>query len=116
MICVLHSGGIDSTAVIQYYLNLNKIVQPLFIDYGQISAKTEFKYSQKIANYFKINKPFFVNLRKFRDINPDHSLFSGKDRGNFHDSFKNQFFPNRNLLLLTIGSVYCKATTSIKLQ
>lgn len=51
---VLISGGIDSSAVLAYYLRLDYSVKALFIDYGQASIKQEFKAAKSISNYYRI--------------------------------------------------------------
>ena len=51
---VLLSGGIDSTACVNYYLTKNFDVWALFIDYGQIAASPELKAAELISNYYNI--------------------------------------------------------------
>lgn len=52
---VLFSGGIDSTACINYYLDQKFAVKPVFINYGQISAKYELRSAQQIVSFYNIN-------------------------------------------------------------
>jgi|WetSurMetagenome_2_1015567.scaffolds.fasta_scaffold27596_4 7-cyano-7-deazaguanine synthase len=51
---VLLSGGLDSTACIQYYIKLGFQVHAVFIDYGQLARKNEFKSARSIASHFGI--------------------------------------------------------------
>jgi 7-cyano-7-deazaguanine synthase len=51
---ILLSGGIDSAACVHYYLNQNFSIKGLFIDYGQIVKKIEYKSAEKIANHYQI--------------------------------------------------------------
>lgn len=53
-VLVLFSGGIDSTACLQYYKSLGYIVEGLFINYNQKSLKNEEKAVQVLSDYFKI--------------------------------------------------------------
>lgn len=53
-VLVLASGGIDSTALIEYYISKNYMVSALFFDYGQISYKKEVQAVRKICNYYGI--------------------------------------------------------------
>ncbi|HEV8286866.1 MAG TPA: 7-cyano-7-deazaguanine synthase [Chitinophagaceae bacterium] len=53
-VIVLHSGGIDSTACIDFYLNQGSSALSVFIDFGQLSAKQEFQAVSKICSYYKI--------------------------------------------------------------
>lgn len=52
-VLVLLSGGIDSTATVDFYLSQGNNVTNLFIDYGQISAKKEEKAVKSISEHFK---------------------------------------------------------------
>ncbi|MDO5837126.1 MAG: 7-cyano-7-deazaguanine synthase, partial [Methanobacterium sp.] len=73
---VLLSGGIDSAACISYYLDQDFTVKPVFINYGQVSAKYELQSAKKIVSYydidlksleFKQNKNFFQGEIKGRN-------------------------------------------------
>ncbi|EKF85855.1 7-cyano-7-deazaguanine synthase [Methanobacterium formicicum] len=59
-VLVLFSGGIDSTACINYYLKLGFDVKAVFIDYGQITSKKEFQSAKNIAEYYKISLDNFI--------------------------------------------------------
>ena len=54
-VIVLTSGGLDSTACIKYYIDQGFLVQGVFINYGQIAWKNEFKSAINISKYFDIN-------------------------------------------------------------
>jgi 7-cyano-7-deazaguanine synthase len=82
-VLVLSSGGIDSTACINYYLNLNYSVSSLFVNYGQASRIKEGMASKKIAAHFKIP---YQNL----DIE-------------FTNKFSSGYIKGRNALLLSIA-------------
>jgi 7-cyano-7-deazaguanine synthase len=66
-VLVLLSGGMDSSACIEFYLRQKFKVEGLFINYGQISAKKELTASKKIAKHYKIllNKVESKNLSRF---------------------------------------------------
>jgi 7-cyano-7-deazaguanine synthase len=66
-VVVLLSGGIDSTASIEFYLRQKFNVKALFINYGQIAAKKELVAAKKIANHYKIklDKVVVRNLMTF---------------------------------------------------
>ena len=55
-VLILGSGGIDSTACIKYYLDLNFKVSALFIDYQQKSNHKEFEASKKICQYYNVKQ------------------------------------------------------------
>jgi 7-cyano-7-deazaguanine synthase len=51
---VLLSGGLDSSACVAFYKNLNFSVHGIFIDYGQIAAKRELSAARSISKYYDI--------------------------------------------------------------
>jgi len=52
---LLLSGGLDSTACLDFLINKNYNVSPLYIDYGQVSNKREKSSAIKICNYYKLD-------------------------------------------------------------
>lgn len=54
-VLLLFSGGIDSTACIQYYLDLGYSIDPLFIKFGQLSENQELKSAQQICTFYQLN-------------------------------------------------------------
>lgn len=80
---ILTSGGIDSTALIKYYIDLNYNVSGLFVDYGQRSRKQEYLAVSKISKYYGI--PF------------------KKLKIEFKKDFGQGEIIGRNLFLLSIG-------------
>lgn len=54
-VLVLLSGGIDSTACVEYYLSRGHKVSALYIDYGQPYCAQEKAAASSIADYFKIH-------------------------------------------------------------
>jgi 7-cyano-7-deazaguanine synthase len=53
-VLVLTSGGIDSTACINYYRNLGFNVEGFFVDYGQKARLKESECVEKISAFYKI--------------------------------------------------------------
>ena len=109
-ICVLHSGGIDSTAVLLWYLHKQKKeVIPLHIDYGQINESTEWERCLAIAKQLELTRPVKIEAG-LKNLCSDHRIISGKKKtssNDFLDHLAAEFFPNRNLYLLTLASVFC---------
>ncbi|KUO48824.1 MAG: hypothetical protein APF76_18260 [Desulfitibacter sp. BRH_c19] len=68
-VLVLSSGGIDSTAVIKFYLNQSFEVSTLFVDYGQLSLKNEEKAVTKVCEYYNVplKKIGFFGFKKKTD-------------------------------------------------
>ena len=53
-VCVLMSGGIDSTACAHYFLQRGDRVTGLFVDYGQPAVDLERQAAKQVALHFEI--------------------------------------------------------------
>jgi len=53
-VLVLLSGGVDSTACVNYYLDQRFDVRGLFIDYGQLANKRELNSATRVASHYGI--------------------------------------------------------------
>jgi 7-cyano-7-deazaguanine synthase len=53
-ILVLLSGGLDSMACVDFYLQMGRAVEGLFIDYGQKGIKYEALAAKRIADHYNI--------------------------------------------------------------
>jgi 7-cyano-7-deazaguanine synthase len=73
-VLILTSGGIDSTACIKYYQDLEFEVEGLFIDFGQKSRYNEQNSVKKIAEYYGIN----LNIM---NVDTHQEFSSGEIRG-----------------------------------
>jgi 7-cyano-7-deazaguanine synthase len=82
---VLLSGGLDSTACVQYYLDNQHTVQALTIDYGQLAFKQERLAAERIANHYQIR----LSMASVSGL----------------PAFQTGYIPGRNLLLLTLALV-----------
>jgi 7-cyano-7-deazaguanine synthase len=80
---VLLSGGIDSSACLQFLLDRHHEVSALFIDYGQAAAERERLAAGAIANHFDV-----------------HLLTMNVTGGR---SFSNGELPGRNAFLIATG-------------
>lgn len=96
-ITVLFSGGIDSSVLLALLRDQRVKSTPLFIDYGQTTARREY-----IAA-IEISKKMGLELEKISV--PDISKITINQLTRPKTS-QNPFYPNRNLLLLTLGSIY----------
>jgi 7-cyano-7-deazaguanine synthase len=61
-ILLLLSGGVDSTALLDFYLKNKRTVETVFIDYGQAAAEAELKSSEKISKHYGV-KYSIINLK-----------------------------------------------------
>ena len=76
-VLVLSSGGIDSTATIQFYLNTGHKVNSLYIDFGQMARQNEYLAAKKIAKHYKIK--FHMVKTKFTDKKFVNGLIMGRN-------------------------------------
>lgn len=53
-VLLLMSGGLDSTACLNYYLDRGQCVQGLFVDYGQPAASLEAEAAAEIASHYAV--------------------------------------------------------------
>jgi len=96
-VTVLFSGGVDSSVLLAWFKKQEIECQPLFIDYGQVTGSMELSSAKKISEKMgfeleKITIPNVSSLTKNQITDPANS--------------QNPFFPNRNLLLLSLGSLH----------
>lgn len=64
---ILVSGGIDSTAMVKYYLNQGYNITGLFVDHGQLSSKYELEAAQKIGRHYDFPLEV-VRINSFQDF------------------------------------------------
>lgn len=57
---VLLSGGIDSAALMAFYLRQDFDVQALFVDFGQAAAKQELNAARSLCKYYSIPLSVFT--------------------------------------------------------
>lgn len=96
-VTVLFSGGIDSSVLLAWCKEQGIDCQPLFLDYGQVTALREFSAAEKISKNMglpleKVTIPDVSSLTRNQITDPSYST--------------NPYYPNRNLILLTIGSLH----------
>jgi 7-cyano-7-deazaguanine synthase len=85
VVCVLLSGGIDSSACVHYFRDQGSVVHALNVDYGQKAARAERKSARSIAGYFGV---------EFHEV-------ACKGIGTYGPGV----VPNRNALLLSLAAM-----------
>lgn len=100
---VLHSGGLDSSLLLFLAMRENLRPQPLFIDYGQLAARMEWKTSKSICAKYGFPEPVKMRLAEFGGLIPS-GITSKTKRIN-----EDAFLPGRNLLFLLSGASYACA-------
>jgi 7-cyano-7-deazaguanine synthase len=96
----LVSGGLDSTLVGAMIRDQGIGNYPLFIDYGQRAAVTEWTTCQAMHEQLKLPKPVRMDLSGFGKV-----ILSGLTSDALHIK-DDAFTPTRNLLFLVAGAAY----------
>ncbi len=96
-VTILLSGGIDSTVLLALLNDQNIECYPLFVDYGQVVAERERKASRAICAYYGLDIEE-VDIKSVKHLSDNQLTNPTKSN--------NPFFPNRNLLLITLASIY----------
>lgn len=95
IIC-LCSGGLDSFALVHIFKNLNYKIKILYIDYGHLSSRMEYKSVQAIAKLLDIYEVLEIDIKNYGNLFLNNLTIKEK--------LLNDFFPGRNLLLLAIAA------------
>ena len=95
IIC-LCSGGLDSFALVHIFKELNYKIKILYIDYGHLSRHSEYKSVQAIGRFLDIERILKVDIKNYGSQFSNNLTVKNK--------LLNDFFPGRNLLLLTISA------------
>lgn len=96
----LVSGGMDSTLIASLCKEEGILQYPIFIDYGQLSSKLEFRAAIKIHKKLELPEPKYFDLRGY-----GYNIKSGLTDTNLRVN-EDAFLPGRNMLFLTIGASY----------
>ena len=112
-VVLLLSGGIDSTVLLYWLLNKEYDVYPMIVNYGQTTFQAEYKSVIEILENLDTRKLLIINI-------PEVSVLgSGTLIGEYPENitsdcewYNTEFFPNRNLLLLTLATSYAYSIES----
>ncbi len=108
-VVLLFSGGIDSTVLLYKLIADGYSVYPLHIDYGQITVKGEIAAITSILNGCNLSHDLFrLNVPDIARIGAGTLIGEyPKEKYDLQEWYKKEFFPNRNLMLLTFAAIYC---------
>ncbi|SHJ56949.1 preQ(0) biosynthesis protein QueC [Clostridium amylolyticum] len=106
-VVLLFSGGIDSTVLLFYLIRKKYDIFPLYINYGQTSYEGEIAAIEKIIEGLINNKLMIINIQDVSKIGCGSLVGEyPNDVTSREDWYKDEFFPNRNLILLSLAAAY----------
>ena len=108
-ICVLASGGIESSALLYLAARRYRQVFPLYVSHGFFWEATEIhwlrRYLRKLGQ--RSVQPLTVCPYPLRPQYREHWSFSGERVPSAASQDEAVFLPGRNVLLLTLAAVFC---------
>lgn len=105
---LLASGGLDSTTLAYWLLDRNIKFRPVFINYGQHCAKTEFETLRSVLPSSLVSSIITIDVSDIYQGSPSR-LIQEPDLWNEQISHNDFYLPYRNLLFLTLGSAYAQS-------
>lgn len=110
-ICVLASGGVESSALL--YLSIRKYpkVFPLYVSHGFVWEEAEQYWLGRLLARLRKNshaiQPLTVVRYPLAPVYGRHWSLSGKKVPSFHSPDQAVFLPGRNIVLLSLASAFC---------
>lgn len=105
---ILLSGGIDSTVLLYRLIAEGHDITPLYINYGQIPRNGELSAIRTVLPSVLLDRLIII------DVPGISSLGAGSLVGEYPTNlgsqerwFKSEFFPNRNMILISLAAAYC---------
>lgn len=110
-ITVLASGGLDSTSIIYWLTQKGFEVEPLFVNYGQHCAETEYNTLQAVLPKRLATRIKVVDVSTIYEGSTSRLI---KETDLWRDSISHHdlYLPYRNVLLLSIGAAFCQDSGS----
>ena len=104
---LLASGGLDSTTMAYWLINQNIDFIPLFINYGQHCATTEFETLKSVVPLTHSDRIEYIDIKSVYARSKSKFI---KPANLWEDeiSADDLYIPYRNVLLLTIGATFAQ--------
>jgi 7-cyano-7-deazaguanine synthase len=108
-ICVLISGGMDSSVLLWWMAGRYREVYPVYIQCGLSWEKTELYWLKKFlkATQLKNVKPLKILKTSVKEIYKTHWSLTGQHVPGFKSADQEVYLPGRNLVLLSFAAVEC---------
>ncbi len=104
---LLASGGLDSTTMAFWLLNKGIDFVPLFLNYGQHCAETEFETLKKVLPSTHLSKIEYIDIKAIYSKSKSRFI---KAANLWEEQIvaDDLYIPYRNVLLLTIGATFAQ--------
>lgn len=105
---LLASGGLDSTTLAYWLQNKEILFVPLFIDYGQHCAKTEYETLKQVMPSYYVDSIHTIDISRVYSGSPSKLI----DEPNLWiDNMEGDrlYLPYRNLLMLSVGAAFAQS-------
>jgi 7-cyano-7-deazaguanine synthase len=99
---LLLSGGLDSGSLLFWLINRGWSILPLHIDYGQPTEPGEWRAVKSLLDVVGLEPIVRVSIPEVESL-----LYEVPDSSHIGNS-KEEYIPSRNLLLLTLASMYAR--------
>jgi 7-cyano-7-deazaguanine synthase len=109
-ICVLASGGIDSSALVADCLRRGREVYPLYVRCGFYWERAEIAWLRRYLRALRgpLLRPLTVSFAPMRELLPArHWAFTGRDVPAAGAAWDSVYLPARNMVLLGQAGTFC---------
>ncbi|MBO8172978.1 MAG: 7-cyano-7-deazaguanine synthase [Bacillaceae bacterium] len=106
-VVLLLSGGIDSV-VLYYWLRKRKYdIFPIHINYGQVTVSGEIRAIKSIIGNEYADKVLFLDISNMKHLGSGSLVGDSPQSGySAEEWFNTEFFPNRNMILISLAGAY----------
>lgn len=108
-VCVLVSGGLDSSVLLYEMANKYDVVYPVYVKSNLLWEKAEIYWLRKFLSFFngKSIKRLKIITVNVSDIYKEHWSITGENVPKETDDDTNVYIPGRNIILLSKTAVFC---------
>jgi 7-cyano-7-deazaguanine synthase len=109
-VCVLVSGGLDSSVLLCEMANKYGVVYPVYVKSNLLWEKAEIYWLRKFLSFLKKKsiKKLKIITTNVLDIYKEHWSVTGKNVPRETDNDYNVYIPGRNIMLLSKTAVFCR--------
>lgn len=108
-VCVLVSGGVDSSVLVADCLRRGETVYPLYVRCGLLWEKAELFWLRRFLAAMRRPglKPLTVCEASLRSLNGGHWSMTGRGVPGPGSAWESVYLPGRNLLLISQAALFC---------